>query len=75
MSGKFSSTAASFGASHLLRQEETIREICQQEFLGLFEDIKMEIETKIKSIDRNIIELRTEMKALAKQNKLEAPLG
>ena len=58
MSNKFSTTTASFGNSNLFRpekQEELIREIAQNEFLELFDEIKVEIETKIKSIDKNII--------------------
>lgn len=43
MSGKFSNTATTFNASSLLRQEEMIREIAQNEFFSLFEDIKIEI--------------------------------
>ena len=58
MSNKFSSTGTTFGPSNLFRQEELIREIVQNEVFLIFEDIKLEIESKIKSIDRNIIELR-----------------
>ncbi len=43
MSGKFSTTATTFNSSSLLKQEELIREIAQQEFYLLFDDIKIEI--------------------------------
>ena len=46
MSNKFSSTTASFGNSNLFRQkeqEEFIREIAQNEFMELFDEIKVEI--------------------------------
>lgn len=70
MSGKFSSTGTSFAGSGLFKQEEHIREIVQSEMLLVFEDIKAEIETKIKSIDRNISELRTDLRRICEQLKL-----
>lgn len=69
MSGKFTSTATSLPNSSILRQEDYIREIVQSEFLFLFEDIKVEIETKIKSIDKNITQLRLDLARLHQQGK------
>ena len=75
MSHKFSSTAASFNNSTLLRQEEHIREIVQSELMVLFDDIKVEIETKIKSIDRNICDIKKDIARLERQNKVQNNLG
>lgn len=58
MSNLFSNTGSNFGPSNIYRQQDVIREIVQNEVLLLFEDIKEEIEMKIKSIDRNIFDLR-----------------
>lgn len=56
MSGKFTNTTTSFGVSSV-RQEEWIRDIVQNEMLGILDDIKFEIETKIKSIDQHITDI------------------
>lgn len=75
MSGKFSNTATTFGGSNLVRQEDLIREIVQNEFYILFEDIKIEIETKIKSIDKHIIELRQEVHSMKANSKQQSMAG
>lgn len=36
----------------------------------IFDDIKVEIEAKIKSIDRNIIDLRNELRKMGEQHKV-----
>jgi hypothetical protein len=42
----------------------------QSEMMLIFEDIKVEIESKIKSIDRNIIDLRKELRKMGEQQKV-----
>jgi hypothetical protein len=73
MSGKFSSTGTSFAGSSLFKQEEFIREIVQSEMMLVFDDIKAEIEAKIKSIDRNITDLRADLRRICEQ--LRQPPG
>ena len=75
MSGKFSSTTNTFATPSLVKQEQYFREIAQQEFLGMFDDIKIEIQTKIKSIDKNIIEIRKEINKIKDQNKQQQNLS
>jgi len=41
----------------------------------LFDDIKVEIETKIKSIDKNISEIKRDINRLEKQNKVQNNLA
>lgn len=41
--------------------------------LLIFEDIKVEIEAKIKSIDRNITDLRNDVRRIAEQHRLTQP--
>jgi uncharacterized protein (DUF3084 family) len=63
---KFSSTGTSFhlNPSALTRTDDQLRELVQDEVFLVMDEIKLEIETKIKSIDRNILELRAEIKRL-----------
>ena len=75
MSGKFSSTGTAFGTSNIYRQEEFIREIVQNEVFLIFEDIKVQIESKIKSIDKNIIELKKEIRQLKDHSKTHQDLS
>jgi len=75
MSGKFSSTGTTFGTSNVYRQEEFIREIVQNEVYLIFEDIKVEIESKIKSIDKNIIELKKDLRQIKDNSKNQHDLS
>jgi len=75
MSGKFSSTGTAFGTSNIYRQEEFIREIVQNEVYLIFEDIKVEIESKIKSIDKNIIELKKDLRQIKDNTKNQQDLS
>ena len=70
MSGKFSNTATSLPANSL-KDEDYIREIVQSEVFLIFEDIKGELEAKIKSIDRNILELRNDVQRVKTQHGLQ----
>lgn len=70
MSGKFSNTATSL-PNNSLRDEDYIREIVQSEVFLIFEDIKGELEAKIKSIDRNILELRNDVQRVKTQHGLQ----
>jgi hypothetical protein len=69
MSGKFSNTTL-FTTASTIKDDEHIREIVQNEVFLIFEDIKLELETKIKSIDKNILELRDEVKRIYDHQKL-----
>ena len=70
MSGKFSNTATSL-PTNSLKDEDYIREIVQSEVFLIFEDIKGELEAKIKSIDRNILELRNDVQRVKTQHGLQ----
>ena len=75
MSNLFSNTGSNFGPSNIYRQQDVIREIVQNEVLLLFEDIKEEIEMKIKSIDRNIFDLRNQLRNINFNNKQQKDLA